>query len=689
MKYIYRYPLLILVLVLGITGFLGWQIPRMTIDNSLRNFLMDKHPAKQKSRKLESSYGNNEVIMIIMRVEGDTIFSLDTMHKLDQVTRVIENIPYVENVTSLMNTDYMEGMEGGIAVGKIVPHLPATEEDLLKIKARLFSWDLYQGFLYSDDLKATQIIVTLVTETMQTIEVKDENGKNIKQMQMMPTSGDEEKQAFAEIQETLKRFEDERTSFHVVGNEAVSMLVSQGIKDDMLRLVPFVLVATLIILYFAFRNISGVLLTTLTVVVSCIWTMGLMPLCQVDFAVMSSAIPVLLVAIGSAYGIHLISHYYDELAAYTCEHQEVGKTENRQIVYGTLRKIGVPIFLTGITTMAGFGSLMSSSILMVRNFGLFTAIGVAMALLATLILIPALLLMQKHPLRHMGVKPATGRETWATQMLMGVYHFFTKRAVRVIVLALVVVVLAVVGIQKIIIGEEIINYFKPNTDIRQADKYSNEHFNGSTIMYLHVEGREEEVVAEDDFTVAAETQTVGDDDFAVEDDFTTLDEPVASAPKQEKQTVVLKSLKEPDILKAMDDMGKYLKHKYPEVKQVLSFADMVKRMNKVMHVDEDEAAAQEKVTNQERSGIRQPSLRRTESRDLSGEELVEAVSKERDHKAEAFNEIPYDPAKYGKKDKAGLRRLISQYLVLYSGNLDDFINNMDNPTSAKMTVQMN
>jgi uncharacterized protein len=676
MKYVYRYPLLIILLVLGLTGFLGWQIPNMTVDNSLKNFLMDKHPAKQKSKKLEAIYGNNDVIMIVMQVKGGTIFTLDAMHKLDQVTRAVEGIQYVDDVTSIMNTEYMEGMDGGIAVDKIVPKLPVTQEDILRIKEKLFSWDLFQGFLYSDDLQATQLIVTLVTQRLHEVEVTDAQGKKSVQSKMVATSGDEEKQAFTEIQKVLKKLEDDRTFFWVVGNEAVSMLVSQGIKEDMLRLVPFVLIATLIILFFAFHSVSGVVLTTLTVIVSCLWTMGLMPLFHVDFAVMSSAIPVLLVAIGSAYGIHLISHYYDELAEYKRKHGAIGSEENREVVYSTVRKIGVPIFLAGVTTMAGFGSLMTSSILMVRNFGMFTAIGVAMALIATLTLIPALLLMQKDPLRHIGAKLADGEETLATRMLMAVYHFFTKRAVRVIVLAVVVVVLAIVGIQKIIIGQEIVNYFKPNTDIRQADKYSNEHFNGSTIMYLHVEGKPVEggsqlpdrsaevveddfAVEEDDFAVEEDKGTVSNDDFDVEDDFAIPDEPAAQAPAPQPKKL-LKSLKEPDILKAMDTMGKYLKHKYPEVKQVLSIADMIKRMNKVIHVDDETpAAAQEKM------------------------------SKKIDPKGETFNEIPYDPAKYGKKDKAGLRRLISQYLVLYSGNLDDFINNMDHPTSARMTIQMN
>jgi len=55
---------------------------------------------------------------------------------------------------------------------------------------------------------------------------------------------------------------------------------------------------------------------------------------------------------------------------------------------------------------------------------------------------------------------------------------------------------------------------------------------------------------------------------------------------------------------------------------------------------------------------------------------------------ESFNEIPRDPAKYGKETQAELRDLISQYLVLYSGNLDMMINDPLEPDKTLVTIQL-
>jgi hypothetical protein len=55
---------------------------------------------------------------------------------------------------------------------------------------------------------------------------------------------------------------------------------------------------------------------------------------------------------------------------------------------------------------------------------------------------------------------------------------------------------------------------------------------------------------------------------------------------------------------------------------------------------------------------------------------------------DSFYEIPSDPAKYGLPDDRALRRLIAQYLLLYSGNLGSLIDNVDNPSELRIAVQL-
>jgi len=103
------------------------------------------------------------------------------------------------------------------------------------------------------------------------------------------------------------------------------------------------------------------------------------------------------------------------------------------------------------------------------------------------------------------------------------------------------------------------------------------------------------------------------------------------------------ALTDPEVLKAMDELSLYLYREFPEVGKVVSFTDFIKRMNLVMHSDAKEGN---------------------------------------------FYEIPFEPIKYGLESKDQLKDLITQYLLLYSGNLSDFSDNALEPKEARMIVQL-
>ena len=111
---------------------------------------------------------------------------------------------------------------------------------------------------------------------------------------------------------------------------------------------------------------------------------------------LDTIIPVLLVAVGSAYGIHIISHYYDELRL---KNYSLSESEHKELVLSIIKRIGKPVLLAGLTTVIGFGSLISSDVIPIKTFGTFTAVGVSIALFISITLIPSLLL-----LRHKGLK---------------------------------------------------------------------------------------------------------------------------------------------------------------------------------------------------------------------------------------------------------------------------------------------
>jgi predicted RND superfamily exporter protein len=157
---------------------------------------------------------------------------------------------------------------------------------------------------------------------------------------------------------------------------------------DLARLVPLVTVVVLLCLFFSFKNLEGTLLPLITVVFSAIWTIGLMALTGSRFTVVSSCLPIVLIAVGSAYGIHVVNHYYEDLRRRT---GELTRKTHTELVAESLKKVIVPVMLAGITTVAGFISNVASPVVPLKGFSIFSALGVVFSLVMSVVLIPALL----------------------------------------------------------------------------------------------------------------------------------------------------------------------------------------------------------------------------------------------------------------------------------------------------------
>lgn len=137
-------------------------------------------------------------------------------------------------------------------------------------------------------------------------------------------------------------------------------------RHDLSALIPLVSLFVLIILFISFKTIGGVVLPFLNVIISTIWTIGLMSLTGTPLTILGATIPILMVAVGSAYGIHIVSHYYDEL-----RNPENSGMTNKEIVYKTMDAVGSPVFLAGLTTFIGFASLAVSTVVPMKFLAFF------------------------------------------------------------------------------------------------------------------------------------------------------------------------------------------------------------------------------------------------------------------------------------------------------------------------------
>jgi predicted RND superfamily exporter protein len=246
------------------------------------------------------------------------------------------------------------------------------------------------------------------------------------------------------------------------------------ISSDMLFLAPLTAIVIILLLFISFRNWRGVLLPLLTVVISIIWTIGLMGLLGVKISIISDTIPVILLAVGSAYTIHVINRI-----------NETQGENYRERIRQAMDYIIIPVFLAAITTMAGFISFIFGSYLtMIGSFGIFMASGVGFALLLSVTFAPALLAWLPEPGRL--VKERNSH--FLNRPLEMLSDRILKHPSRVIAIWSVILAIAIGGAFMIKRKVDVLDYFKRSDLTYVSETIFREKFGGTMPVYVVVKG---------------------------------------------------------------------------------------------------------------------------------------------------------------------------------------------------------
>ncbi|MDR0878437.1 MAG: MMPL family transporter [Treponema sp.] len=680
MNKLFKHPFLIVAVIALITVFFALQLPRAELDNNNFRFVPDSDPARLTSKYIDDTFGSSLFILVGLEREYGTVFDGEFLNRLRDYVQRIEELPTVDNINSLISTDYISGDGESIIVEKLVGEdFSGSPAEIAELKTRLLSWDTYERSLISDDFSATQVLVPLDIPS-------EDAGKP------------EVIESFVQIRDIAREMFDGLATVYVTGMPVISATVNEAMSMDLTFLVPLVIVVVLLVLFFSFRGFTAVILPLLTVIVASIWSVGAMPLFGFQLSVISTVLPVILVAVGSAYGIHVITHYITDMG-----NRSMDADAHRELIFALLRKIGKPVFLAALTTFVGFASFIFTTVSPIREFGYFSSFGVVVSFVAAVTLIPSLLIirgpkpLQKHaagaPAEIDGVDPLSGAiaDTLVT---------VARKKRFVMGFTVIVLMISLYGLSKLVIDNIMMEYFRPNTDINKSDVFIREKFGGSKVVSVVLEA----------------------DDSA--------------------------TLLSPSSLSAMDGLAVYLQ-KVPQVGKVMGFTDLVKRINQVFNAGESpdglKSTAQippgqdtsldddfgfgfdddsgfgdfgfgdfdsPAVSNAAAGGSaaaggdsekKDPAGQKiyTEnelialfdraggnSKSMNANDLVRELKRQVNYQGASYYEIPADPRRYGKSSPEELQRLVSNYLVLLSGNIDQYANDPLEPTAVKLTIQL-
>jgi len=662
MQKIFKYPWIITAVIAIITIFFGLQLPKAELENNNLRFVPPDDPALSTSRWIDEQFGSSFFILVGLQRQYGTVFDADFIDRISVYTEQIEEIPIVRSVTSLINADYITSKDDAIVAEKLLKGgFTGAQEEIAELKRRLLSWDMYERALFSDDFTATQILIPLSINSEQ-------------------ASSKETSEYFIKIRDIAHDVFDNYATVHVTGMPIIIATVNEAMNADLKLLIPVVILVVLLILFISFRAFTPVVLPLISVVISVIWSVGAMPLFGIKLSVISTVLPVILVAVGSAYGIHIVTHY---LLSRELKNSDISREEHNALVIDTVMKIIKPVFLAGLTTFVSFLSFCFTTVAPCREFGYFASFGVAAAFLVSIFLIPSLLII-RGPKKIRNVKHAEAENKGVSAFIADNLTILSIRKKTILFIAFLIVIVSFYGLSKLIIDNVMVEYFKPNTEIYIADKFIRQQFGGSKIVSIVL--------------CANDTETI----------------------------------LHPDTLTVMDGLSSYLQKNVQGVGKVMGFTDLIKRINQVFNADESPdglpvtpsvpaakksdsfgfgddfgfgsfefddtpkpvVSAPKKPNKDKNKVYTQTELIElferagSKSRAMDVNALVWELKKQINYEGASYYEIPTDPKRYGKESKEDLQGLIANYLLLLSGNISEYANDPLEPTAIKSTVQL-
>lgn len=492
-RWVVRYRWAIVVLFTLVTAVFVPPLRQIQLDTEMKNQLPPDLPTRQHLAEIEKTFGGTDMAMIVL--ETDDVLKTSTLERLKELSTRFSKIPEFDGVLTLFTAKDLRGDMGEMIVEKAVEKMPKDDEAREKLRERLKQNPLVYKNLVSDNFRHSVLIGFL-----------------------KPNSSDQE--IVGKLRKLIEEVPGPEEAF-VGGMPVTRVSLTQDMRRDMRTFLPIGLAIMVVFLLVSFRQVRGVVLPFVMTVMAIIVSMGIIPLLGWKVHTVTILLPVILLAVANDYGIHLLARYQEDNTAEST-------LDSHGLARSGVVELTRPVLATGITTVFGMLCLLSHMIIPAKQLGVLAAIGVAFAMIGSIVFIPALLAILPK------AKPIASKANAADgplERLLAVTARWVSRSPKSILAGSVVVCAAMgVGTALIVVDTNPMSFYQKSEPIWRSTNVLNEHLGGWAGVSVLAEG----------------------------------------------------DIKDPKVLQQIDDLEQHLK-KHPSVGGTSSLAGVMRKMNQVMN----------------------------------------------------------------------------------------------------------
>ncbi|ELY5144913.1 MMPL family transporter [Vibrio vulnificus] len=416
--------------------------------------------------EIQTTFAKTDNIALVLAPKSGDVFDQRTLTQIQEMTEQAWQVPYSSRVDSLANYQHTEAVDDDLLVEDLLyQSYPLTAERIAKVRTIAMSEPLLVNALVSEKGDVAVINITMqmpgVDETAEVNEVV----------------------AYVEQMLSHYRAQYPDVTIYKAGIIAMNHSFAMAAQNDSATLVPTMLLVILVFLTLMLRSFLSVLATLVVIIGAIVATLGIVGWAGMFLHVASVNVPTLIMTLAVADCVHVIA---------SMRHFMRQGMPKSQAIHRSVTLNFVPIIITSVTTAIGFLMMNMSDSPVLRDFGNLSALGVMIACVLSVSLLPALLNLL--PVRFSAKQAAKSSDIMDKLADLVVHR-------RNVLLPLSIVVIA--GSAALIpynkVNDESVKYFDTSSEFRQAADFMEQRISGMTTMSIAIKTHQSQGIASPEF----------------------------------------------------------------------------------------------------------------------------------------------------------------------------------------------
>lgn len=436
--------------LLSLLIFVAWQARNIQFSADLDRFFPEKQEAYQFYQSFQQRFTSMDTRTSIAISCPDGIFNRTCLQGLSAITDSMSRLPHVEEALSLSTLKtYIRDPFGLIHSSPMVSI--GDDQQLKQDSIRLMASDHLSGTFIGKDGKSLSIhLITPFDLPKSEVDALILQCKEILQQ-----AGFEE--------------------FHIAGRLYSQSYLMDYMRKEMVLFVGIAAILVFSVFFFLYRSVWAVIGPFLVVAGTTVAVVATMAIVGKPLDILSSLIPAILFVIGISDAIHLYSRFLHELRQ--------ANSSKISALLNAYQEVGLATLITSVTTAIGFLSLMTASIAPIREFGLFTALGVMYAFILSFSLYPAVLYLLPVPaLSARNIFSPSQLDGWMERSLNWIWTH-QRGILRLLALLFILCVLGISGLR---VNNSLMEELPDDDTLRSSFHFFEEQYGGVRFLEMAV-----------------------------------------------------------------------------------------------------------------------------------------------------------------------------------------------------------